>query len=119
MRRREAWSSSRHGWTEGALFRLGHGRQATEYTEYTDLSFRAVRVFRGLFHEQHLAVGRQRPQVVRHDRLECIAGLTQRVHPGDDLVAEVFRVLHRVAVALVLEQFLELVDARLDLVDVL
>ena len=64
-----------------------------------------------LFHKQHLAISRQRPQILRHEGFERIARLAERVHRRNDLVAEPFGVLERVAIAFVLEQRLELFDA--------
>src|SRR5256885_1205714 len=63
-----------------------------------------------LLHEQHFAISRQRPEILRRDPLERVADLTQGVHGRNHLVAEVLRVLFRLAVALVLEQLLQLVD---------
>ena len=63
------------------------------------------------FHEEHLAIGWQQPDVVRHDPFEAVASLAQRVHRRNHLVAEVPRVLLGLAVRLVLEQRLEMVDA--------
>ena len=56
-----------------------------------------------LLDEQHLAVGRQRPQPVRRQRLDRVAGLAQLGHRRHHLVAHVLRVLLGRAAA-VLEQ---------------
>ena len=58
-----------------------------------------------LLHKQHFAIGRQRPEVLRDQAFERVAALAERAHGGDDLVAEVLRVLDGVAVRLVLEQY--------------
>ncbi len=45
---------------------------------------RAVRRRMPLLDEQHLAVGRERPQLVRNQQLDLVARLSQIVHRGDD-----------------------------------
>ena len=50
------------------------------------------------------------------DAFEAVADLAQRGHRGDDLVAEIFRVLFRVVAAVVLEQFLQVIVAYLGFV---
>src|ERR1044072_4304892 len=69
-----------------------------------------------LLDEEHLAVRRERPQLDRHDRLELIAGFTQRRHRRDDRVPEMPGVLERVAVSCLIERLLQLVGAALELV---
>ena len=48
-----------------------------------------------LLDEQHLAVRRQRPGLVRRQHFDLIADLAQLRHSGDDLVAHVLRVFLR------------------------
>ena len=57
---------------------------------------RGDEVPRLLFDKQHFPVGRQRPQLVRHDELDLVAGLAQIRHGGDDRVAHVPGVLRGV-----------------------
>ena len=66
-----------------------------------------------LLDEQHLAVGRQRPHVVRDDALEAVArSRAGRSIAGTTLSRKYFACFSGIAVALVLEQRLELVHAR-------
>ena len=65
-------------------------------------------------HEQHFPIGGQGPQIVRHDALQAVAGLAERTHRGNDLVAEVLRVLVGVT-ALMLEEVPALIDPHLAL----
>src|SRR4051812_25856163 len=76
------------------------------------LSFLSV-----LLDEQHLAIGGERPRLVRHRELEFVARFTQRRHRRDPDVAEVLRVLFCGAIALVAERLFELVAAPREPID--
>src|SRR6476620_6294681 len=69
-----------------------------------------------LLDEQHLAIRRQRPHLVRDVQLEGVARVAQFLHQRDDLVAEVLRVLRR-TVAVVLERLGQLRRRALQRVD--
>src|SRR5262249_42758335 len=69
-----------------------------------------------LLDEQHLSIRRQGPNLVRNLELELVARLPQRDHRRNHLVAIVLRMLCRVAVAFVLELFLQLVGRALEVV---
>ncbi len=60
-----------------------------------------------LLDEQHLLVGRQRPEVVGDEGFELVAGGADGVHGGDDHVAGVLGVVERVAVGVLFERRLE------------
>src|SRR5688572_16013969 len=70
----------------------------------------------GLLDEEHLAIGRERPEVVRDDALELVARFAQRGHRRDHRVAEMLRVLLCRPVILMPERLLEPVRAALELV---
>src|SRR5436190_2369145 len=76
----------------------------------------ARRTHPALFDEQHLAVRRERPRLVRNHQLELVAGFAERDHRRNHLVAEVFRVLLRRSIAFVLELVLQLVGVALECV---
>jgi hypothetical protein len=69
-----------------------------------------------LLDEQHLAICGERPEFVRDEQLELVSSFSQRVHCGNNCIAEMLCVLFRRPVPFMIEHTLELVGTPLELV---